>query len=210
MLFSQLEKNSNKNLILDQIFPKGLSYKKLAFIPANGLTKCKPKYLKMWKKVAENRKITLTVVDIGEDCKFPTIERQKVLHAEIVVISGGDTLELARLFKKWKVNLTLQKFIPVATVAEMKVGKVKKLLVNKRVVAMFYSRGNFYAIQNNCPHQNGDLADGYIKDGKIYCPLHNWSFDLETGSYTFNAHMKLRVYDIRIENDTILIALPED
>ncbi|NET90084.1 MAG: Rieske 2Fe-2S domain-containing protein [Kamptonema sp. SIO1D9] len=32
-----------------------------------------------------------------------------------------------------------------------------------------------------CPHQGGDLAQGYIEEGKLYCAWHNLAFDLETG-----------------------------
>jgi len=38
-----------------------------------------------------------------------------------------------------------------------------------------------YNISRYCPHQGGDLKQGWIEDGKIVCPRHRWKFDLNTG-----------------------------
>ncbi len=37
------------------------------------------------------------------------------------------------------------------------------------------------AIGNECPHQGGNLCDGWIDGDIVTCPLHGWEFDLRTG-----------------------------
>lgn len=43
------------------------------------------------------------------------------------------------------------------------------------------SGGQSYLVSRRCPHQGGDLACGYVKDGLIHCPLHDQPFDPRTG-----------------------------
>ena len=99
----------------------------------------------------------------------------------------------------------LKQFLPVASINDLKPGKGIKVHLKNKVVALFLYKGKIYALQNNCPHQNADLADGYIKDGKLFCSLHHWSFDLLTGAYSFNPKMQLNAYDVQIKENTIYI-----
>lgn len=41
--------------------------------------------------------------------------------------------------------------------------------------------GEILAIGNECPHQGGNLCDGWIDGDIVTCPLHGWEFDLRTG-----------------------------
>ena len=65
------------------------------------------------------------------------------------------------------------------------------------------------AFQNRCPHQQAELAHGYIKDNKLHCYLHHWAFDLTSGAYVFNPDLVLTRFDVKIENDQVLIGLDE-
>jgi 3-phenylpropionate/trans-cinnamate dioxygenase ferredoxin component len=38
-----------------------------------------------------------------------------------------------------------------------------------------------YAIDDTCTHQRASLADGWVEDCKVECPLHSVCFDLRTG-----------------------------
>lgn len=50
-----------------------------------------------------------------------------------------------------------------------------------RTVAVFRQEGQVFAVEDSCPHRGGRLSDGIIRDGRVYCPLHAWCFNLETG-----------------------------
>lgn len=43
-------------------------------------------------------------------------------------------------------------------------------------------KGEIYAIDNLCPHQNASLGLGEIKGDEIICPLHQYRFNLKTGA----------------------------
>ncbi|GAA5173226.1 bifunctional 3-phenylpropionate/cinnamic acid dioxygenase ferredoxin subunit [Pseudonocardia eucalypti] len=38
-----------------------------------------------------------------------------------------------------------------------------------------------YAIDDTCTHQKASLADGWVEDCRVECPLHAACFDLRTG-----------------------------
>ncbi len=42
-------------------------------------------------------------------------------------------------------------------------------------VCLYNLQGDICATQDRCPHGNASLADGYLEDGTIECPLHQAS-----------------------------------
>lgn len=41
--------------------------------------------------------------------------------------------------------------------------------------------GNVWALNDTCTHQQVSLAEGWVEDGCVECPLHASRFDLRTG-----------------------------
>lgn len=48
-------------------------------------------------------------------------------------------------------------------------------------IAVFHDDGAYYALNDTCTHEQASLADGWIEDGKVECPLHNTKFCLRSG-----------------------------
>jgi nitrite reductase/ring-hydroxylating ferredoxin subunit len=42
-------------------------------------------------------------------------------------------------------------------------------------------QGQYFCVEDKCGHFGVPLANGKVKDGKIYCSVHNISFDLLNG-----------------------------
>lgn len=103
----------------------------------------------------------------------------------------------------------MKKFYPIIKLSELPPGKGTRIEFNKKEIALFRQGNSVFAVQNQCPHQQAELADGYIKNNKLYCYLHHWAFDLSSGAYAFNQALKITMYDVRIENDQVLIAMDE-
>ena len=101
----------------------------------------------------------------------------------------------------------MKTFFPVTPTRNLIPGQGLKARIKGKNIALFKHKNKIYAIQNNCPHQNADLADGYIKDDKVHCILHHWAFDLSSGTYSFNPKMRLRTYEVRVRDDIIYIVI---
>lgn len=48
-------------------------------------------------------------------------------------------------------------------------------------VAVFNDEGSFHALDDTCTHALASLAQGWVEDGEVECPLHAARFSLSTG-----------------------------
>lgn len=70
--------------------------------------------------------------------------------------------------------------------------------------------GEFFAIENICSHDGGDLGEGDIVDGHVECPRHGARFDMRTGEATrMPAAVGVDRYDVKVENGSVYIAAME-
>jgi nitrite reductase/ring-hydroxylating ferredoxin subunit len=65
-------------------------------------------------------------------------------------------------------------------------------------LAVFLHNGKVFAIDNNCPHANGPLAEGVIEDGCCVCPWHGWAFKLDTGQLRDTPGVSVTSYKMRL------------
>lgn len=48
-------------------------------------------------------------------------------------------------------------------------------------IAVLFSNGRYYAINDTCTHQYASLSEGWIEDGWVECPVHGARFSLCSG-----------------------------
>jgi nitrite reductase (NADH) small subunit len=76
--------------------------------------------------------------------------------------------------------------IRLAKVGDIPTGEARVFQVDGEKIAVFRTRGGeVYAVQAECPHRKGPLADGLLGGSTLICPLHGWKFDLKTGQALF-------------------------
>lgn len=76
--------------------------------------------------------------------------------------------------------------------------------VNGTPVAIFESNGEYFAVENTCPHQGGPLGEGKVEDECVYCPWHGWQFDLESGEHVHGKETA-ETYDVHVDNGSIYL-----
>jgi 3-phenylpropionate/trans-cinnamate dioxygenase ferredoxin subunit len=117
-------------------------------------------------------------------------------------------------------------FADVGPVDRFPVGRFEKAgIPGKDVWVMRTPDGNWFAIKNTCPHQGAPICLGHV-DGTwlpsapgelefgleyqlIRCPYHAYEYDLEKGCALFIPDVLDRIirYDVRIENERVLVSL---
>jgi NAD(P)H-dependent nitrite reductase small subunit len=75
-------------------------------------------------------------------------------------------------------------------------------------IALFKFEGQFYAIENRCPHRGGYLADGVVRNKSVTCPLHGWSFDLSSGQSFNRPDQRIGCFQVSSSGDEVTISLP--
>lgn len=86
----------------------------------------------------------------------------------------------------------------------------RKIKIGLLTIAVFKYQGKIFAFQNACPHQNTDLADGFIHGATLYCRHHHWAFDLETGAYAFDSSRRLMVFPVHVENQNVFLEINQN
>jgi nitrite reductase (NADH) small subunit len=95
----------------------------------------------------------------------------------------------------------------VARLAELEEGKGKEVMVEGATLALFRIAGAVYAIDNVCPHREGPLAFGDLRDCTVYCPLHAWPFDVRNGACLEFPAVRVRSFPVRIEGEHVQVEL---
>ncbi|MCC7437325.1 MAG: Rieske (2Fe-2S) protein [Armatimonadetes bacterium] len=75
-------------------------------------------------------------------------------------------------------------------------------------LALFRIDGVVYAVSNICPHQHAPaIADGFIEDCTVACPLHGWTYDLRTGNPVVGG-ARLKTYKVVVDGDDVFVEQP--
>ena len=98
----------------------------------------------------------------------------------------------------------------VAAVSAIPPGDYAQIEVDGVLVAVFNIGGNFYAIDDICTHDGGELAGGAVEDHVVICPRHGARFCLRTGAaLTPPAYEPVRTYATRVVDGTVEIQAPD-
>lgn len=84
---------------------------------------------------------------------------------------------------------------------------ISQLKVLGREICLIKNNGEYFAIQNSCPHAGAPLHHGWCKEGKIICPYHRHEFDLRTGRGTVGQSNYVNTYQLELRNDGLYIKI---
>ena len=95
--------------------------------------------------------------------------------------------------------------VQVLELAALPLGEAALVLVNGEDVALFRRGDEVFAIGNQCPHQGGNLCDGFTEGDIVICPLHGWEFDLRSGACMTVPGESVPRYGVTVEKGAILL-----
>ena len=75
-----------------------------------------------------------------------------------------------------------------------------------KTYAIYNLDGRFYATDGYCTHEKQHLAEGFVMDGLIECPLHMGQFDIETGDAVAGpVCINLATYEVKLEGGKVYL-----
>ena len=77
-------------------------------------------------------------------------------------------------------------------------------IAGSRTLCIANIDGVIRALDNECPHRGGPLAEGMIEHGRLICPWHAWSFDPATGA-TDASQERVAVYPVTVEAQEVFV-----
>ncbi len=99
-------------------------------------------------------------------------------------------------------------FVTVAKVGSIPEGQGNTFAVGERLVAVFNRGGNYFAIDDLCPHMGASLGAGELYEDTVLCPWHAWRFCITDGTWCDNPRIKIDAFETRIVGDEIQVRVP--
>ncbi len=94
----------------------------------------------------------------------------------------------------------------VARARDLPPGSARSVEVDGRKIAVFNVDGRFYAIDAECTHRGGPLAEGDVEGREVTCPWHGGRFDLETGTVASPSPARpVAVYRVVVDEDLVKV-----
>jgi nitrite reductase (NADH) small subunit/3-phenylpropionate/trans-cinnamate dioxygenase ferredoxin subunit len=99
----------------------------------------------------------------------------------------------------------MAEFHTVGRVGDLNDGEGMTVTVGTKLIAVFREDGQYFAIDDTCPHMGASLSGGYLESGIVTCPWHAWRFRLKDGAWADNPRIKIGCYSVRVEGEEIQV-----
>ncbi|HSE01680.1 MAG TPA: non-heme iron oxygenase ferredoxin subunit [Burkholderiales bacterium] len=97
-------------------------------------------------------------------------------------------------------------WITVARAGELAPGSHRVVDVDGAAVVVFNLGGQYFAIEDVCTHDGGQLTGGTVEGEEIVCPRHGARFSIRTGeALTAPAYEPVAKFPVRVENGMIQV-----
>jgi nitrite reductase/ring-hydroxylating ferredoxin subunit len=109
----------------------------------------------------------------------------------------------------------------VGRVDDFAEGRISSITVGRAEIGIVRWSGKIYAVSSLCIHQGAPLCQGVlagrltaVRPGDmvlddtapvIACPWHGWEFDVRTGEAIWDPRLRVRVYEVQVVDDRVLI-----
>jgi nitrite reductase/ring-hydroxylating ferredoxin subunit len=95
--------------------------------------------------------------------------------------------------------------VTVARLEHVPPGTLHTVTAGDEELTLAHCDGGIYAVQSKCLHLEGPLGEGRLDGCVLTCPWHGWQYDVRTGENEFDLAIKLRAYDVRVEDGEIRV-----
>ena len=99
------------------------------------------------------------------------------------------------------------KYYAVASDGDVPPGEGRAYAAGGRMVAVFNENGQYFAIDDLCPHMGASLAAGYVEDRMVSCPWHAWRFRIDDGTWCDNPKISVDHFPVRIRDGRIEVGI---
>jgi 3-phenylpropionate/trans-cinnamate dioxygenase ferredoxin component len=100
----------------------------------------------------------------------------------------------------------LSDWVDVCSTTEIFVGHPVHVEIDGTRIAVFKLADGYYAIEDVCTHDGGQLTGGCVENDEIICPRHGARFSIKTGeALTAPAYEPTYIFPVRVENEVVQV-----
>ncbi len=97
-------------------------------------------------------------------------------------------------------------WVDVAPADELQPGDFRIVDIDDVEIAVINCDGRFYAIEDVCTHDGGELTGGEIEGCEIECPRHGARFNIKTGeALSAPAYEPIATFPVRMEGGIVQV-----
>ncbi|MGQ0552238.1 MAG: Rieske (2Fe-2S) protein [Planctomycetota bacterium] len=95
----------------------------------------------------------------------------------------------------------------IGSVSTFPVGKGVCIELNGKKIAIFNATGQFYGLDDACPHRGASFSQGRLSGTTVTCPWHGAEADVRTGQCGPPSPRPVTVYDVSCDGKDLFIDL---
>jgi 3-phenylpropionate/trans-cinnamate dioxygenase ferredoxin subunit len=100
----------------------------------------------------------------------------------------------------------MAQWVTVASADDIPQGSCVVVDIDDAKIAVYNLGGRFFAIEDVCTHDGGELASGRLEGEQVICPRHGARFCIRTGAaLSPPAYEPVHCFPLRVENGSIQI-----
>jgi nitrite reductase (NADH) small subunit len=96
-------------------------------------------------------------------------------------------------------------WVAVLGVDELDDGEVIEVMVGERAVAVARVDGEWFAVDNVCPHAGGPLGDGILDGCTLTCPWHGYAYDVRSGACEVDDQLAVPTVPVKVAAGRVLL-----
>lgn len=102
-------------------------------------------------------------------------------------------------------------YFKVAQVDDLDEGELMAVEADGEPVCLAKVNGCIYAFTDDCTHISGPLSEGELDGEVLTCPWHLAQFNVTTGKVLRGpARRDIATYPVKIEDNAVLVSLPDE
>lgn len=98
-----------------------------------------------------------------------------------------------------------QEFVTAASTSQLPANGVLQVTVHGQPILLCESEGRYVALSAICPHRGGPLGACPPENGRLFCPMHGWEFEVQTGACVNRPDRPATRYAVRVVGEDIQI-----
>ncbi len=82
-------------------------------------------------------------------------------------------------------------------------------VIDEQPIGIFRIDGEYFALDNRCPHAGASLAHGIVHGDTVACRIHHWHFCIRDGTYLDESEPKfnVRCFPVRIVGQLVQVQI---
>ena len=104
------------------------------------------------------------------------------------------TKQKVRIMSQWQI---------IASTSDVSPDEPLGVKVEDKNYGLYELEGNYYVLDDICPHAHALLTQGFVDDGEVECPLHNAVFQIKTGKCLSGPATDVKTYEVQVKDGQI-------